>query len=58
MGKQVTIVDTSPPEAISAAIKTVNTTKNLRLKPGIEALWALYKAPGHALPRKVMAEKI
>ena len=57
MGNQLTVVDTSPPEAIAAAIRTVNSTKSLRLKPGVEALWALYSAPGHALPRRVLAER-
>lgn len=56
VAKVTTIVDTSPPEAIIAAINTVNRTKGLRMKPGIEALWALHKAEGHSLPRHVMEQ--
>lgn len=51
MGHQTTIVDTASPEAIAQAIRTVNQTPSLRIKPGTDALWALFKAPDYLLPR-------
>lgn len=49
-----TIVDKSTTAEVTAAIKRVNQTPGLRIKPGTEALWALYKAPNHTLPRQVI----
>jgi hypothetical protein len=51
MGYEITIIDTSAPEAIAKAIQEVNRTPGLRIEPGIKALWALYRAPGHQLAR-------
>ena len=51
MRKETTIVDTSELKAIAKAIQKVNATPGLRIQPGIDALWAIYKAPGHAMTR-------
>ncbi len=51
------LVDESTPAAIAKAIKHVNQTPGLRIKPGIEALWALYRAPGHTLPRQMIEKE-
>jgi hypothetical protein len=51
MGKETTIVDASEPESIAKAIRMVNATPGLRIQPGIEALWAIYNAPDHAMTR-------
>jgi hypothetical protein len=56
MSKETTVVDSSPPEVIARAIKKVNQTPGLRIRTGTEALWKLFKAPGHALPRSEMEE--
>lgn len=49
-------VDLSTPASIAAAIKLVNQTPGLRIKPGIDALWALYTAPHHTLPRQKLEQ--
>jgi hypothetical protein len=46
-----TLIDSSEPAAIARAIKKVNQTPGLRIKPGADALWRLLKAPEHALSR-------
>jgi hypothetical protein len=57
MGKALTIVDKSSPEAIRSAIKKVNQTPVPRIQPGFDALWALYKAPAHKMLRSVIEKK-
>jgi hypothetical protein len=51
MGHETTVVDSSSPAAIIEAIKKVNRTPGLRIQPGIEALWAIFKAPNHTMLR-------
>jgi hypothetical protein len=50
------VVDRSPPEAIARAIKKVTQNPGLRIEPGSQALWKLYKAPSHTLKRKELEE--
>jgi hypothetical protein len=57
MGKEMTVVDLSSPEAIASAISFVNNTKGLRIEPGIKALWELFRSPGYTLPRAVLDQK-
>ncbi|MDF2117754.1 hypothetical protein PY365_19425 [Roseiarcaceae bacterium H3SJ34-1] len=57
MGLAITIVDSSSPEQIAKAIRTVNQTPGLRIQPGIDALWALYNAPGHSMKRSEIDDK-
>jgi hypothetical protein len=51
MGKETTIVDRSDPQSISRAIRKINATPGLRIQPGIDALWALYRSPDHTKTR-------
>jgi len=43
------VVDDSSPATIRAAIRRVNQTPGLRIRPGTRALWRIFKAPGHSL---------
>lgn len=52
MAGGTTVVDRSPPEAVAKAIRHVNQTPALRIRTGAEALWALFKSPGHSMTRK------
>ena len=57
MGKETTVVDTSNPKLIARAIRKVNATPGLRIQPGIDALWALYNAPDHAMTRSSIEQE-
>jgi hypothetical protein len=57
MGKNATIVDTSDPESIVRAIQKIKTTPGLRIKPGFDALRALYNAPGHTMIRSAIEKE-
>jgi hypothetical protein len=52
-----TIVDASEPAAIAKAIKLVNQTPGLRIRTGAEALWRIFKAPGHTLARSELEKE-
>ena len=51
------LVDNSSPAEIANAIDTVNQTPGLRIKPGYDALIALFQAPAHSLPLKTLQQK-
>lgn len=51
MGKEKTVVDASSPQRTGDAIRFVNKTPGLRIQPGIDALWTLYRAPNHTMLR-------
>jgi hypothetical protein len=57
MGAEVTTIDSCSPEAVENAIRKVNQTPGLRIRPGAEALWALFNAPSHALRRAELEAK-
>lgn len=57
MGHEKTVVDTSDPAAIAAAIMKVKSTPSLRIQPGINALWKIFKAPEHSLLRAELDEQ-
>jgi hypothetical protein len=57
MGHEKTIVDASTPEAIAVAIKKVNSTPSLRIRTGAEALWKIFNAPNHSLPRRELEKQ-
>ena len=50
----MTIVDTSSPLAIHAAIRSVNSDPQRRSRYGLDVLWRLYKAPDHSLLRSAI----
>jgi hypothetical protein len=51
MGHNKTVVDASAPAAITAAIMEVKSTPGLRIQPGIDALWKIFQAANHSMPR-------
>ncbi len=58
MGHGITVVDSSSPIAIAEAIKRVNRTPGLRIQPGIDALWMIFKAPHNTIKRAALEAKL